>query len=130
MAYHLTTFHVPQFENPWFKVIFHYIYIFWKWTIFICTIVFKKNGPLTNYKFQINNIAHARLLEAPVHKMTQWNHINMLYFEIKYVIEWNAGFTIAASMPLEIEITIKVIHTKFIETGYNIYRNKIHKKAK
>ena len=50
-----------------------------------CTIVFKKNGPPSNYKFQIHNIGHARLLEAPVHKMTQWNHINMLYFEIKYV---------------------------------------------
>ena len=35
------------------------------------TIVFKKNGPPTNYKFQIHNIAHARLLEAPVHKMTK-----------------------------------------------------------
>ena len=35
------------------------------------TIVFKKNVPPTNYKFQIHNIAHARLLEAPVHKVTQ-----------------------------------------------------------
>ena len=33
-------------------------------------------------------------------------------------------------MPLKIEITIKVIYTKFIETGYKIYRNKIKKKAK
>ena len=37
----------------------------------IGTIVFKKNGPPTNFKFKIHNIAHARLLEAPVHKMTQ-----------------------------------------------------------
>ena len=94
-----------------------------------CTIVFKKNGPPTNCKFQIHNIAHARLLEAPVHNMTQWNHVNMLYFEIKYVIEWNEGFIIAASMSLKIEITIKVIDTKFIETGYKIYRNKINKKS-
>ena len=50
---------------------------------FAYTIVFKKNGPPTNYKFQIHNIAHASLLEAPVHKMTQWNHINMLYFDKK-----------------------------------------------
>ena len=33
-------------------------------------------------------------------------------------------------MPLKVEITIKVIDTKFIETGYKIYRNKINKKAK
>ena len=96
----------------------------------MCTIVFKKNGPPTNYKFQIHNIAHARLLEAPVHKMTQWNYTNMLYFKIKYVIEWNEGFIIAALMPLNIEITIKVMYTKFIETGYKIYRNKMNKKAK
>ena len=95
-----------------------------------CTIVLKKNGPPTNYKYQTHNIAHARLPEAPVHKMTQCNHINMLYFEINYAIEWNEGFIIAASMPLKIEITIKVIYTKFIETGYKIYRNKIYKNAK
>ena len=46
------------------------------------TIVFKKNGPPTTYKFQVHNIAHAPLLEAPVYKMTQWNNRNMLYFEI------------------------------------------------
>ena len=96
---------------------------------YVCTIVFKKNGPATNCKFQIHNTAHARLLEAPVHKMIQWNHINMLYFEIKYVIEWNEGFIIVASMPLKIEITIKVIYTKFIEMGYKIDRNKINKNA-
>ena len=95
-----------------------------------CTIVFKENGPPINYKFQVHNIAHARLLEAPVHKVTQWNHVNMLYFEIKYVIEWDEGFIIAASMPLKIEITIKVMYTKFIEKEYKIYRNKINKKAK
>ena len=95
-----------------------------------CTIVFKKNGPPTNYNFQIHNTTHARLLEAPVHKMTQWNHINMLYFEIKYVIEWSEEFIIAASMLLKIEITIKVIYTNFIETCYKIYRNKINKKDK
>ena len=42
----------------------------------------------------------------------------------------NEGFILAASIPLKIEITIKVIYTKFIETGYKIYRNKINKKAK
>ena len=98
-----------------------------RYSIMLCKIVFKKNGPPTNSKFQIHNIAHARLL---VHKMIQWNHINMLYFEIKYVIEWNEGFIIVASMSLKIEITIKVMYTKFIETGYKIYRNKINKKAK
>ena len=36
-------------------------------------------------------------------------------------------YTVTASMLLKIEITIKVIDTKFIETGYKIYRNKIHK---
>ena len=81
-------------------------------------------------KFQIHNIAHARLLEAQVHKITQWNHRNILYFEVKYIIEWNEGFIIAASMPLKIEITIKVTYTKFIETKYKIYRNMINKKAK
>ena len=96
----------------------------------VCTIVFKKNGPPTNCKFQKDNSVHARLLKALVHRMTQLNPINMLYFVIKYVIELNEGFIIAASMPLEIEITIKVIYTKFIETGYKIYRNKIHRKAK
>ena len=95
-----------------------------------CTIAFKKNGPPTNYKVQIHNIAHARLLEALVHKITQRNHTNMLYFEIKYVIEWNEWFVLAASMPLKIEITIKVIYTEFIETGYKIYRNMMNKKAK
>ena len=54
----------------------------------------------------------------------------MLYFEIKYVLVWNEGFIIAASMPLKIEITIKMIDTKFIETGYKIYRNMMNKKAK
>ena len=93
------------------------------------TIVFKKNGPSTNCKFQKHNSAHARLLEAPVHKMTQFNHINMLYFVIKYVTERNKGFILAASMSLIFEITIKLIYTKFIETGYKIYRNTINKKA-
>ena len=54
----------------------------------------------------------------------------MLYFEIKYVIERNEGFILSTSMNLKIEITIKVIYTKFIETGYKIYRNKINKKTK
>ena len=102
--------------------------LLWSWEVLLvhascivinlsCTIVFKKNGPPTNYKFQIHNNAHARLLEAPVHKMTQWNHINMLYFEIKYGIEWNEGFIIVASMPLKIEITIKMIYTNLLKRG-------------
>ena len=82
-----------------------------------CTIVFKKNGPPTNYKFQIHKIAHARLLETPVHKMAQWNHINMLYFEIKYAIEWNEDRNNNKS---------DIGYTKLIETGYKIYRNKIN----
>ena len=35
-----------------------------------------------------------------------------------------------SSMPLKIEITIKLIYTKFVEKGYKMYRNKINKKAK
>ena len=92
--------------------------------------MFKKIWPPTNFKFQKHNSAHARLLEAPVHKMTQLNHRKMLYFEIKYVITRNEGFSIVASMPPKIEITIKVIYTKFIETGYKIYRNMMNKKVK
>ena len=38
------------------------------------TIAFKKNGPPTNYKLQKHNCAPARLLESPVHNITQWNH--------------------------------------------------------
>ena len=54
----------------------------------------------------------------------------MLYFVIKYVIESNEGFILAASIPLKIEISIKVIYTKYTETGYKIYRNKVNKKDK
>ena len=118
--------HILWYNIPWTTVRSVAVAL----TALLCTIVFKKNGPLTNYKFQIHNIVHARLIEALVHTITQWNHTNMLYFVIKYVIEWNEGFIIAASMSLKIEITIKVIDTKFIETGYKIYRNKINKKAK
>ena len=92
-----------------------------------CTIVLKKNALPTNYKLQKHNSARVRLLEAPVYKMTQWNHINVLYFVIKYIIEWNEGFILPASMPVKIEITMILIYiyiytlnllnwgTKFIE---------------
>ena len=46
----------------------------------------QKNGPPTNFKFQKHNSAHARLLEAPVHKMTHFKPYKYAVFcnKIRY----------------------------------------------